>query len=313
MDLERDLIESSKKSRKGKRGGFSASAISVALHGALIATIIAVGAHSTNRVDAEDKPIRAFVTQGAAPPPPPPPPPPPAASSSAPKASVPHVQPKPVQIPKNAFVPPTQIPKEVPKVVTPVAEVPQTNEPVSEEPMTSAATDDAGTTDAPGAVVGGVAGGVEGGTVGGELGGVKGGEIGGVKGGEVGGVQGGTVGGTLGGTGTGTEGQGSGGVEAPTGPVRVGGDVKAPVATSRVDPEYTEGARKARISGIVVVEAIIDRNGNVDSVKIVKGLPAGLGEQAVAAVRQWKFKPGTLNGQPVAVIFNLTVNFKLDS
>ncbi|MBK5258351.1 MAG: energy transducer TonB [Thermoanaerobaculia bacterium] len=61
-----------------------------------------------------------------------------------------------------------------------------------------------------------------------------------------------------------------------------------------------------------IVEAIIDRHGNVDRVRVIKGLPMGLSEAAERAVRQWKFKPGTLNGQPVDVIFNLTVNFKLN-
>ncbi|HEY0158021.1 MAG TPA: energy transducer TonB, partial [Thermoanaerobaculia bacterium] len=116
------------------------------------------------------------------------------------------------------------------------------------------------------------------------------------------------------------EGEGTGGVEAPvappppppSGPLRVGGDVKAPVVIDRADPKYTESARNARISGIVVVEAIIGKDGRVQDVKVVKGLPMGLGAEAEAAVRRWRFKPGTLNGAPVATIFNLTVNFKLD-
>ena len=162
--------------------------------------------------------------------------------------------------------------------------------------------------------VGGVVGGVQGGIVGGEIGGVVGGQVGGVVGGEIGGV----LGGQLGGKGTGKEGEGTGGVEAPVakpeppkGPMRVGGDVKAPKVTNRVDPEYTAIARQARVSGVVVIEATIDRNGNVDRVKVVKGLPMGLSEAAERAVKQWKFRPGTLNGQPVDVIFNLTVNFTL--
>jgi len=61
----------------------------------------------------------------------------------------------------------------------------------------------------------------------------------------------------------------------------------------------------------VIVEAIIDKNGNVDHVKVLKGLPMGLSDEAEAAVRKWKFRPGTLNGEPVDVIFNLTVNFTL--
>jgi protein TonB len=87
--------------------------------------------------------------------------------------------------------------------------------------------------------------------------------------------------------------------------------VKAPVVIDRVDPDYPEIARKGKVAGVVIVEAIIDANGNVDQVKVIKGLPMGLSDAAVSAVKRWKFKPGTLNGQPVPVIFNLTVNFKL--
>ena len=81
---------------------------------------------------------------------------------------------------------------------------------------------------------------------------------------------------------------------------------------NRVEPVYPEVARKARISGIVIVECIIDKSGNVTNVQVLKPLPFGLDQAAVDAVRRWKFRPGTLNGQPVDVIFNLTVNFKLN-
>jgi TonB family protein len=79
----------------------------------------------------------------------------------------------------------------------------------------------------------------------------------------------------------------------------------------RAEPVYTELARKARVQGIVIIEAIIDRNGNVTDARVLKPLPMGLDQQALDAVRKWKFKPGTLNGQPVPVIYNLTVNFRL--
>ena len=88
--------------------------------------------------------------------------------------------------------------------------------------------------------------------------------------------------------------------------------MKAPVVQHRTDPQYPDMARKARIAGMVIVEAIINKNGDVEQVKVIKGLPMGMSESAVEAVKQWKFKPGTMNGQPVDVIFNLTVNFKLD-
>lgn len=97
----------------------------------------------------------------------------------------------------------------------------------------------------------------------------------------------------------------------PTGPIRVGGDVKAPQKLVYPSPQYTEIARKARITGVVIVEAIIDKEGNVTNVKVLKGLPMGLDQAAAEAVRKWKFEPATLNGKPVAVIYNLTVNFQL--
>ncbi|HJW93359.1 MAG TPA: energy transducer TonB, partial [Thermoanaerobaculia bacterium] len=74
----------------------------------------------------------------------------------------------------------------------------------------------------------------------------------------------------------------------------------------------TEPARHAHITGVVVVEAVIGKDGRVEDVKVLKGLPMGLSDEAVSAVRQWRFKPGTLNGEPVDVIFSLTVNFKMD-
>jgi len=61
----------------------------------------------------------------------------------------------------------------------------------------------------------------------------------------------------------------------------------------------------------VIVEAIIDKNGDVTNVRVLKGLPMGLEESATSAVKSWKFKPATLNGRPVSVYYNLTVNFRL--
>ena len=303
MDLQKELLESSR-SKSDKRS-LGASFASMALHGLLVAGIVYAGAQKvTHKVDAE-KPINAFLAQGAAPPPPPPPPPPPAAKSSgAPRQSTP----KPVEIPKpvttSALTPPVEIPK-TESIPTPTQNLPQTS--AVEEP--AGGTLDTGAGDAlagvAGGVEGGVAGGVVGGVVGGEVGGVQGGEVGGVVGGQVGGQVGGVVGGQLGGTGTET-------AAVPDGPLRVGGNVKAPVVVDRAEPSYTEPARKARIAGTVVVEAIIDKQGNVDNVKVIKGLPAGLSEQAETAIRKWKFRPGTMNGEPVATIFNLTVTFRLD-
>ena len=85
-----------------------------------------------------------------------------------------------------------------------------------------------------------------------------------------------------------------------------------PVKINAPQPQYTEIARKARIQGVVIVQAIIDKEGNVTSVKLLKGLPMGLDTAALDAIKRWKFKPATLaDGRPVAVYYTLTVNFQL--
>ena len=95
-------------------------------------------------------------------------------------------------------------------------------------------------------------------------------------------------------------------------PLRVGGEVKAPIVTNRVDPRYNDAARADRISGLVILETEIDKDGEVRKVVVLKRLPHALDDSAIAAVRQWRFEPATLNGKPVDAIFNLTVNFKID-
>ena len=97
----------------------------------------------------------------------------------------------------------------------------------------------------------------------------------------------------------------------PEGPILVAGDVVAPEKITAPPPIYTEMARKARIQGVVIVQAIIDKSGEVTNVKILKGLPMGLDVAAADAVKKWKFRPATLNGKPVDVYYNLTVNFRI--
>ncbi|MCB1101000.1 MAG: energy transducer TonB [Kiritimatiellae bacterium] len=56
---------------------------------------------------------------------------------------------------------------------------------------------------------------------------------------------------------------------------------------------------------------MIDKGGNVTDAKVLKGLPMGLDEKAIEAIKTWTFKPATLHGNPVSVYYNLTVNFRL--
>jgi protein TonB len=78
-----------------------------------------------------------------------------------------------------------------------------------------------------------------------------------------------------------------------------------------VQPTYTELARRMRVEGVVVVEAIIDRSGQVTAVRVLEGLSAGLDESAMKAVRQWRFTPAVMNDRPVPVYFRLTVQFDI--
>lgn len=95
-------------------------------------------------------------------------------------------------------------------------------------------------------------------------------------------------------------------------PFRAGEDVSPPKRISGDPPVYTEEARKARVTGAVVVEAIIDERGDVTNVRVLQGLPMGLDQAALEAVRTWKFKPAMSQGKPVKVYYNLKVNFRLD-
>ena len=100
--------------------------------------------------------------------------------------------------------------------------------------------------------------------------------------------------------------------EASDDPVWVGVDVQAPRVLHQVDPRYPEAARIIRKQGAVVLQLLIDEHGSVAAVTVLRGLPFGLTEAALEAVRQWRFEPSTVNRRPVAVRYNLTVQFRLE-
>lgn len=105
-------------------------------------------------------------------------------------------------------------------------------------------------------------------------------------------------------------GPGSGG-NTGGGVMHIGGSVKAPVPILTPDPEFSEEARKAKFSGNVEVYLIVDENGNPTHVRVVRDVGMGLGEKAVEAVRQYKFKPAMQNGKPVKVDMYVDVNFQI--
>ena len=100
--------------------------------------------------------------------------------------------------------------------------------------------------------------------------------------------------------------------DGPTGPVfQLTGDITPPEKVIFPSPRYTEEGRQARTQGVVILEAVVDALGDVSRVKVLKGLPYGLSEEAVATAKQWKFRPAMRAGKPVSVYLNLTIRFSL--
>jgi TonB family protein len=92
---------------------------------------------------------------------------------------------------------------------------------------------------------------------------------------------------------------------------RVSPGVTSPVALVRVQPSYSEAARKAKWQGTVTVSLIVDAQGRPQDVRVVKALGFGLDEMAVEAVQKWTFKPGEKDGKPVPVEATIEINFRL--
>lgn len=229
---------------RSRRGGSWTRAVSLAVHGVLIGSMVVLPIVLDDVLPDPDRTVRAFFVSptGIAPPPPPPPPP---AAGARKVANAPAV-PRPAEPPR--FVAPV----EVPDVIAPEAGIDL-----------------------------GVAGGVEGGVEGGVPGGVLGGIVGGLP------------------------------AEAPPVEptyVRIGGNIKAPKLVHRVPPEYPMLAQQARVKGIVILEARVDAKGLVTSVDVLQGNPL-LDDAAVAAVRQWRYQPLLLNGEPRPFVLSVTISF----
>ncbi len=106
------------------------------------------------------------------------------------------------------------------------------------------------------------------------------------------------------------EGPPAGGGSVGEEPIQVAGEVIAPELLSKVQPEYPEAARQARAQGKVILQAVIDEEGVVQNVVVLRSVPQ-LDDAAIDAVQQWKYKPATLHGRPVKVYFTVVVNFTL--
>lgn len=93
-------------------------------------------------------------------------------------------------------------------------------------------------------------------------------------------------------------------------PVRVGGQIKAPIQIRKVQPIYPAEAQAAKVQGIVILEATIGSDGRVTDAKVLRSVPL-LDQAAVDAVRQWEYTPTLMNCMPVPVIMTVTVTFNL--
>ena len=137
--------------------------------------------------------------------------------------------------------------------------------------------------------------------------------VGGVVGGVPGGIPGGQLGGVIGGIVSATS---NAAIPkfVPVTPqrVRISQGVTRGLLIQKVEPQYPALARAARVQGDVVLSAVIDTNGQITNLQLVSGHPM-LVPAAIAAVKQWRYKPYLLNGQPVEVETTITVIFSLSS
>lgn len=129
---------------------------------------------------------------------------------------------------------------------------------------------------------------------------------GGVEGGILGGVVGGVVGGVL------SDLPPPPPAPVPREPVRVGGELKAPALIERIEPDYPLLAVRAQVQGVVILEAVVDRQGRVEDVRVLRSIPL-LDPAAIAAVWQWRYSPLFLNGKPERFVLTVTVSFSLST
>jgi TonB family protein len=99
----------------------------------------------------------------------------------------------------------------------------------------------------------------------------------------------------------------------PSGPGvrRIGGETKAPMLVSKVEPEYSEEARLAKYQGSTLLSVEIGADGLARNIRVIRGLGLGLDQKAIEAVKQWRFQPGVADGQPVTTAAQIEVNFRL--
>ncbi|MBZ5725485.1 MAG: energy transducer TonB [Acidobacteriia bacterium] len=106
-------------------------------------------------------------------------------------------------------------------------------------------------------------------------------------------------------------GDGPGGGGVTSGDARFQGTITQPVLLWKIEPEYTEEARRAKIQGTVLLYVEVDARGQPQNIQVHQSLGLGLDERAIEAVRRWKFRAGTRNGKPYLTTAVVEVNFRL--
>lgn len=94
-------------------------------------------------------------------------------------------------------------------------------------------------------------------------------------------------------------------------PLHITANVQQPILIHKVEPVYPEIAQKARIQGVVILEAVVTKTGDMEDVRVLRSLHPILDQSAVHAVSQWRYQPARLEGKPVKVYFTVTVKFTL--
>jgi protein TonB len=133
----------------------------------------------------------------------------------------------------------------------------------------------------------------------------------GVPEGVEGGIPGGVVGGIVGGVPSELPPPPPPPPPAPRAPIRIGGEIKPPTLLQRVEPVYPPLAAAAAIQGTVILEALVDEQGVVQDVKVLRSQGV-LDHAAIEAVKQWRYSPVILNGRPEKFILTVVLSFRLE-
>jgi len=99
------------------------------------------------------------------------------------------------------------------------------------------------------------------------------------------------------------------GAKAPV--YKPGDGVSAPILVKQVKPQYTAKAKDAKVQGTVLIECVVETDGTVGDVKVTKSLDEDLDQEAIKAVKQWRFEPGKKDGKAVRVQITLEMTFTL--